>query len=68
MPPEKFRTICSSIDKLDKESWEDVKAEMVNDKGLPEQIADNLWEIVQLHGMSVYCDFCMYQYIYVCIY
>ncbi len=30
VPAAKFRTICSSIDKLDKEPWEAVKAEMVS--------------------------------------
>jgi hypothetical protein len=29
VPPEKFRTICSSIDKLDKQSFEQIKKEMV---------------------------------------
>lgn len=30
MPSEKFRTICSSIDKLDKQSFEQIKKEMVS--------------------------------------
>jgi len=29
VPPEKFRTICSSIDKLDKQSFEEIRKEMV---------------------------------------
>ncbi|KAL5719630.1 histidine--tRNA ligase [Ranunculus cassubicifolius] len=29
VPPEKFRTICSSVDKLDKQSFEQIKKEMV---------------------------------------
>ena len=29
VPPEKFRTICSSIDKLDKQTFEQIKREMV---------------------------------------
>ena len=33
MPAEKFRTICSAVDKLDKESWETVKKEMTEEKG-----------------------------------
>ena len=37
VPPDKFRTICSAVDKLDKESWENVKKEMVIDKGLSEE-------------------------------
>lgn len=35
VPPAKFRPICSAIDKLDKEPWEAVRAEMVKEKGLP---------------------------------
>lgn len=34
VPASKFRSICSAIDKLDKESWEDVQNEMVHQKGL----------------------------------
>ena len=29
VPPEKFRTICSSIDKLDKQTFAQIKKEMV---------------------------------------
>jgi hypothetical protein len=29
VPPEKFRTICSSIDKLDKQPFEQIRKEMV---------------------------------------
>jgi len=29
VPPEKFRTICSSIDKLDKQSFDQIRKEMV---------------------------------------
>lgn len=38
VPESKFRTICSAIDKLDKESWETVKQEMVQEKGLEESV------------------------------
>lgn len=30
VPQEKFRTICSSIDKLDKQAFEQIKKEMVS--------------------------------------
>jgi len=46
VPPEKFRTICSAVDKLDKMSWKDVKREMTVDKGLPEAAADKLGTFV----------------------
>ena len=34
VPAEKFRPICSAVDKLDKTPWELVKKEMVEEKGL----------------------------------
>jgi len=34
VPAAKFRPICSAIDKLDKEPWAAVRAEMVDQKGL----------------------------------
>ncbi|KFD55617.1 hypothetical protein M513_03365, partial [Trichuris suis] len=36
----KFKTVCSSIDKLDKQPWVEVAAELVNDKHLSSQIVD----------------------------
>lgn len=30
----KFKSICSSIDKLDKQTWEEVEDELINQKGL----------------------------------
>mmetsp|Transcript_124675 Transcript_124675/g.186243 ORF Transcript_124675/g.186243 Transcript_124675/m.186243 type:complete len:472 (-) Transcript_124675:34-1449(-) len=49
VPDEMFRTICSSVDKLDKMSWGDVKKEMLT-KGLEEEKADKIWEFAQLNG------------------
>jgi histidyl-tRNA synthetase len=34
----KFKAICSSIDKLDKEPWSVVKDELMNQKGLNEEM------------------------------
>jgi len=42
VPPDKFRTICSAIDKLDKEPWETVREEMVGQKGLAGDVADRI--------------------------
>ena len=42
VPSDKFRTICSAVDKLDKCTWAEVKHEMVYDKGLDEGIADKI--------------------------
>ncbi|OMH85443.1 Histidine-tRNA ligase, mitochondrial [Zancudomyces culisetae] len=50
VPEEKIRTISSAIDKLDKQSWEDVKKEMVVDKGLDEIIADKIGTYVRRKG------------------
>ncbi|XP_043717561.1 histidine--tRNA ligase, cytoplasmic-like [Telopea speciosissima] len=48
--PEKFRTICSSIDKLDKQSFEQVKKEMVEEKGLSVETADRIGTFVKSRG------------------
>ncbi|XP_059999760.1 histidine--tRNA ligase, cytoplasmic [Lagenorhynchus albirostris] len=50
VPDNKFRTICSSVDKLDKVSWEEVKSEMVGEKGLAPEVADRIGDYVQQHG------------------
>nr|XP_058917263.1 histidine--tRNA ligase, cytoplasmic isoform X4 [Kogia breviceps] len=50
VPDSKFRTICSSVDKLDKVSWEEVKSEMVGEKGLAPEVADRIGDYVQQHG------------------
>jgi histidyl-tRNA synthetase len=45
VPANKIRAISSSIDKLDKLPWEQVRSEMINDKSLPTECADaiGLW-------------------------
>merc|ERR1719309_743061 len=45
-----FRTICSAVDKLDKSPWEEVKKEMVEEKGLDEAAADRIGEFVRMSG------------------
>ncbi|KAL0717754.1 hypothetical protein Bca4012_067076 [Brassica carinata] len=50
VPAEKFRTICSSIDKLDKQSFEQVKKEMVEEKGLSSEVADRIGSFVKEKG------------------
>ncbi|SPQ97050.1 histidine--tRNA ligase [Plasmodiophora brassicae] len=49
VPPEKFRTICSAIDKLDKEPWAVVREEML-EKGLEASSADRLEGYVAMRG------------------
>ncbi|XP_020262495.1 histidine--tRNA ligase, cytoplasmic-like [Asparagus officinalis] len=50
VPSEKFRTVCSSIDKLDKQSFQEIKKELVNDKGLTVEIAEKIGLFVQKKG------------------
>ena len=47
VPADKFRAICSAVDKLDKASWEEVRREMVEEKGLPLEIAEKVGKFVQ---------------------
>ena len=46
VPPEKFRPICSAVDKLDKAPWEEVRREMVEDKGLDVAAAEKIGTFV----------------------
>jgi histidyl-tRNA synthetase len=43
---DKFKTVCASVDKLDKEDWQVVKKELI-EKGLEETQCDKLWTFVQ---------------------
>lgn len=50
VPKEKIRTISSAVDKLDKASWDEVRKEMTEEKGLDGDIADLIWNYVQKKG------------------
>lgn len=50
VPADKFRPICSAVDKLDKATWEEVKAEMVDEKGLDPAAADMIGKFVVFQG------------------
>lgn len=50
VPSDKFRGICSSVDKLDKTPWEEVREEMINEKHLDEKVADKIGDYVKRHG------------------
>ncbi|KAJ8506463.1 hypothetical protein OPV22_007349 [Ensete ventricosum] len=50
VPSEKFRTVCSSIDKLDKQPFEQIKKELVEEKGLPVETADKIGAFVKKRG------------------
>ncbi|XP_071087508.1 histidine--tRNA ligase, cytoplasmic-like [Haliotis cracherodii] len=50
VPDDKFRTICSAVDKLDKTFWDDVRAEMIDEKGLDAAAADKIGGYVRCSG------------------
>lgn len=50
VPSAMFRTACSSVDKLDKTPWEEVRREMIEEKGLSEETVDRIGKYVTLHG------------------
>lgn len=50
VPAEQIRTISSAVDKLDKMSWDEVKKEMVEQKGLAENVADEIGGFVRNRG------------------
>ncbi len=56
VPQDKIRSISSAVDKLDKMPWEDVKKEMVKEKGLDPVVADRIGEYVKLSGSQELCD------------
>ncbi|KAF2368285.1 Histidine-tRNA ligase [Trinorchestia longiramus] len=56
VPCEKFRPICSAVDKLDKSPWSEVRREMVLEKGLDDEVADRIGEYVKLNGKQDMLD------------
>lgn len=50
VPSQKFRTVCSSIDKLDKQSFEQIKKELIEEKGLDVSTVDKIGTFVTLRG------------------
>ena len=50
VPTDKFRTASSSIDKLDKSPWIEVRNELVKEKGLAEDVVDKIGEYTQHKG------------------
>ncbi|KAI9589742.1 histidine--tRNA ligase, cytoplasmic isoform X1 [Glossina fuscipes] len=50
VPNDKFRSICSAVDKLDKSPWPEVRKEMIEEKGLLPDTADKIGEYVRLSG------------------
>jgi histidyl-tRNA synthetase len=50
VPDEKLRSISSALDKMDKIPWSEVKKEMVQEKGLSDEVADQIGELVRRSG------------------
>lgn len=53
IPKKHFKTVCSSIDKLDKVPWEDVRNELCNEKNIEADVVDKLETYVRVRGRSV---------------
>jgi len=49
VPEDLLRPICSSVDKLDKLTWSEVKDEMLK-KGINDETAEKIYKFVQLKG------------------
>ncbi|KAJ3488778.1 hypothetical protein NLG97_g6131 [Lecanicillium saksenae] len=50
VPSDKIRTVSSAVDKLDKEPWEMVRREMVDEKGITADVADRIGQYVRRRG------------------
>lgn len=46
-----FKTVCSSIDKLDKVPWEKVREELIGEKQVNVQAVDKLEKMVRMRGL-----------------
>ena len=50
VPDDKFRAVCSAVDKLDKTPWTEVQKEMVETKGISIEVTEKIWSYVQRKG------------------
>ncbi|XP_053658893.1 histidine--tRNA ligase, cytoplasmic-like [Anopheles marshallii] len=50
VPTDKLRNVCSSIDKLDKTPWDEVRRELIEHKGVQEEAIDRIASYVTLRG------------------
>ncbi|XP_031839850.1 histidine--tRNA ligase isoform X1 [Nomia melanderi] len=50
VPEDKYRGVCSSIDKLDKSPWPEVRKEIIEERGLEESIVDKIGTYVSRSG------------------
>lgn len=49
---DKIRLVSSSIDKLDKTEWADVKKELIEEKNIDSGVADKIGEYAKLNGKN----------------
>jgi histidyl-tRNA synthetase len=49
-----FKTVSSSVDKLDKQPWMEIREELIKEKGLDERAVDNLGHFVRIKGFLTY--------------
>ncbi|XP_069810186.1 histidine--tRNA ligase, cytoplasmic-like [Dendropsophus ebraccatus] len=50
VPDAKFRTVCTSIDKLGKIPWDKVRSEMIQEKDMRPETVDRVGEYIRLNG------------------
>ncbi|ORZ18702.1 histidyl-tRNA synthetase [Absidia repens] len=50
VPEPSIRSVSSAIDKLDKASWDQVRTELIDERGLDERVADNIGHYVKWKG------------------
>lgn len=65
VPAQRTRAICSAIDKLDKEPWAAVRAEMVDQKGLAPEVQPMPFAVhfslaPNIYRMLTACSLCGY--------
>uniref|UniRef100_A0A8R1DMC0 histidine--tRNA ligase n=1 Tax=Caenorhabditis japonica TaxID=281687 RepID=A0A8R1DMC0_CAEJA len=52
IPAKEFKTICSSVDKLDKTPWAEVEEEMIKEKGLTKEQTTKLGQFVRFRELN----------------
>ncbi|KAM8973639.1 histidine--tRNA ligase, cytoplasmic-like [Pelodytes ibericus] len=50
VPESRFRSVCTSIDKLDKIPWGNIRSDLIEDKNLDPEIVDQIGEYIRLNG------------------
>ena len=54
-----FKTVCSSVDKLDKVAWQEIRKELINEKHISADVVDNLEGYVCARGRWL-CSWAVY--------